>query len=122
MTASWIVALSFFTVSTVLLTSGINALQSNSQAPANRVFFALTMAIAIWSAGMALSAAAATAAAGEVFRRISAAGWSTAYAILLHLILVITGKVKPLQKRSSMVLLYTPALPLPPGLCCAGSA
>ena len=56
MTASWIVALSFFTVSTVLLTSGINALQSNSQAPANRVFFALTMAIAIWSAGMALSA------------------------------------------------------------------
>lgn len=32
------------------------------------------MAIAIWSAGMALSAAAATAAAGEVFRRISAVG------------------------------------------------
>ena len=31
MTASWIVALSFFTVSTVLLTSGINALQSNSR-------------------------------------------------------------------------------------------
>jgi hypothetical protein len=74
------------------------------------VFFALTMAIAIWSAGIALSATATAASTSEIFQRISAIVWSTAYATMLHLILIITGKVKPLQKRSFTLLLYTPAL------------
>lgn len=74
-------------------------MQSNHKTPANRAFFALTAMIAIWSAGMALSTVATDAATSEIFRRISAIGWSTAYAILLHFILIITGKSAAFIKK-----------------------
>jgi len=105
-----IVALLFFTVGTVVLVSGIFTLQGNYKAPANRAFFALTAAITIWSSGMALSVVANDTATGEAFRRIAAIGWGTAYAFLLHFILIITGKFPSLKKRWFYVCLYLPAL------------
>jgi hypothetical protein len=44
---------------------------------------------------MALSVVANDTATGEAFRRIAAIGWGTAYAFLLHFILIITGKFHP---------------------------
>ncbi|MGV8104029.1 MAG: EAL domain-containing protein [Mesotoga sp.] len=104
-----ITSLLFFAVGTVVLTSGIFTLQSNHKTPANRAFFALTAAIAIWSSGMAMSTTANDAATCEIFRRISAVGWSTVYAILLHFILIITGRAPSLRKWWFYLCLYLPA-------------
>lgn len=68
MISSWMVSLLFFTVSIVVLASGIFTLQSNYKAMINRVFFALTLSISIWSSGMALSTVATDVAASEIFR------------------------------------------------------
>ncbi len=59
---------------------------------------------------MALSIVATDAATCEIYRRVSAIGWSTGYAILLHFILIITGKSSALNKWRLYVLLYVPAL------------
>jgi len=100
MISSWMVSLLFFTVSIVVLASGIFTLQSNYKAMINRVFFALTLSISIWSSGMALSTVATDVAASEIFRWIAASGWSTTYSIMLHFILILTDKAKPLCLKS----------------------
>ncbi|MFA5530817.1 MAG: EAL domain-containing protein [Thiohalomonadaceae bacterium] len=110
MPTTLMVSLLFFSVATVVLASGIFVLQNNYKAPANRAFFVLTAAIVIWSSGMALSAAATDAATCEIFRRVSAIGWGTVYAILLHFILIITDKFTSIKKRWFYVFLYLPAL------------
>ncbi len=110
MPASWLFSLLFFAVGTILLASGILALQSSHKSPANRAFFALSAAIAIWSSGMALSAVASEAVAAETWRRVSAIGWGASYAILLHFIFIITGKISQLKMRGLILYLYLPAL------------
>ena len=109
MISSWMVSLLFFAVSTVVLASGIFTLQSNYRAAINRVFFYLTLSIAIWSSGMALSTVAADAGNAEIFRRVSAIGWSTTYTIMLHFILIITDKASLLKKWWFYICLYLPS-------------
>ncbi len=109
MLITWVISLLFFSVGTVVLTSGISALLTHPKAPANRVFFALTAAITIWSAGMAFSTIASDAETCEFFRRFSAIGWSTAYAFLLHFILIKTGKSLSLKKWWFYLCLYLPS-------------
>jgi len=104
------VSLLFLSVATVVITSGIFTAKNNYRVPANRVFFILTAAIAIWSTGMALSIISNDVAISETYRRISAIGWSTAYAILLHFILVITGKSLSFRKWWLYLCLYLPAV------------
>ena len=100
----------FVSVCIVSLACGILVLQKNHRAPANRIFFALIVAINFWSAGLALATIAPDAATCEIWRRFSAIGWGTAYAILLHFILIITGSKKPLQKWWFYLCLYLPAV------------
>jgi PAS domain S-box-containing protein len=109
MLGSWLFSLLFFAVGIVVLASGIFTLLSNFKARANRVFFELTAAIAIWSAGLALSAISPDAATCEIFRRFAAIGWSTTFAILLHLLLIITGKAPPYKKWLFYLCLFLPA-------------
>lgn len=106
---SLIVSILFHAVSTVVLTSGVLTLQGNHKAPANRAFFALTAAITIWSTSMALSTTSTSSVTCEIFRRISAIGWCTTYAILLHFILIITNKSSS-KKLWFYLCLYLPAL------------
>lgn len=109
MLTTLMVSLLFFAVGTVVLASGIFTLQSNYKAPANRMFFALSTSIAIWSTGMALSILATEAAASEVYRRVAAIGWSTVYVILLRFILIVTGYSSSIKRRWQYALLHLPA-------------
>ena len=52
MLATLMISLLYFAVGTVVLTSGVFTLQNNTNAPINRVFFALTVSVTIWSAGI----------------------------------------------------------------------
>lgn len=99
----------FFSVSIVSLVSGLFVLQDNYKIHINRCFFALTVAVSIWSAGFAMATSAADVATCEIWRRFSAIGWGSAYAIILHFILIMTGKKIWLNRWWSYVLLYLPA-------------
>ncbi len=100
----------FISVCFVLLSSGILVLQNNYKASVNQVFFALIVSIILWSFGLALATIATNVSTCEFWRRFSAIGWGTAYAILLHFILIITGRSAILKKWWSYIILYTPAL------------
>lgn len=104
-----LVSLVFLIVSTISLASGIIVLQKLRNA-CGRIFFAFTIAVAIWSFGAGLSSVASDSATGESFLRVSALGWSTAYAIFLHFILKLTGETASTKKRLPLLCLYLPAL------------
>ncbi len=100
----------FFSVCIVSLVSGIFVLQNNHKTLTNRCYFALTVTISIWSAGFALATSAVDMATCEAWRRFSALGWGTAYSIVLHFILIITGRKALLKKWWSYLFLYLPAV------------
>lgn len=100
----------FFSVCVVSLVIGILVLQNNRKAPANISFFVLIIAICIWSVGLALSNSATNETTSENWRRFSAYGWGTAYAITLHFFLIVTGSISLFKKWWSYFLLYLPAL------------
>ena len=100
----------FFSVCIVSLVSGVFVIHNNHKAPANRCFFALVTAVSFWSAGLAFANMAPDVAACEIWRRLSAVGWGTAYAIMLHFFFIITGKDNLLRRWWFYVLLYLPAV------------
>lgn len=99
----------FFTSCIISLVSGILVLQNNHRAPANLCFFAMIIAINFWSLGLALATSSTDVAACEFWRRFSAIGWGSAYAIILHFIMIITGVIKSRKKWWFYFLLYLPA-------------
>ena len=100
----------FFFVGIVSLFSGILILRNNRKAPGNRCFFAIIIAINFWSMGLAFANIAPDAATCKIWRHISAVGWGTVYAIVLHFFLIITGQKTLLKKRWFCFFLYLPAI------------
>jgi len=100
----------FFSVFVISLVSGIFVLHNHAKAYANRVYFALIIAIGFWSIGLAFATSAPDASSCEIWRRFSAVGWGSAYSIILHFILIITGKIRLIKKWWRLVLLYGPAV------------
>jgi hypothetical protein len=113
----------FFAVCIISLILGIYVLQSNPKGLINRCFFVLIVAVNIWSIGLALATPAADAETSGIWRRVAAIGWSTVYGIVLHYILIITGRNALLKKWWFYVFLYLPAFvnilafSIPSGIC-----
>ena len=63
-----------------------------------------------WSAGLGIANIAPDVETCELWRRVSAVGWGTAYAIILHFILIFTGYITLLKKRWLYIILYLPAV------------
>ncbi len=99
----------FFTTCIVSLVSGILVLQNNRKAPANLCFFGLVIAVNFWSLGLALATSATNVVTCEFWRRFSAIGWGSAYAIILHFVIIISGTGRPRKKWWFYLLLYLPA-------------
>ncbi len=99
----------FFTTCIVALISGILVLLNNHKAPANLCFFAMVIAVNFWSIGLAFATSASNVVACEIWRRFSAIGWGSAYAIILHFIIIISGTGKLKKKWWFYFLLYLPA-------------
>lgn len=81
----------FFIAFAVYLFFGIYLMRQNPKAKLNRAFFAVCVSLCLWSLGFAVANAAPTLQTCLFWRRISALGWTTAYALLLHFFLLLTG-------------------------------
>lgn len=88
---------------------GILVLQYNRKAPVNKIFFALIVAVNAWSLGLAFGMNAPDIISCLFWRRFASFGWGTAYAIILHFILIVTDHEASLKKWWSRFLLYLPA-------------
>jgi diguanylate cyclase (GGDEF)-like protein len=100
----------FISVAILALASGILVLQNNHTIISNRIFFALVAAVSIWSSGLAFANLALTRETAELWRRVSALGWGSVYAIFLHFIILISSKRVGKRPWWFYAVLYTPAL------------
>ncbi len=100
----------FISVCVVSTVIGILVLINNHKAPTNKIFFLIVMSVNIWSIGLGFATVSPDAVTAEFWRRVSSFGWGSAYAIIFHFILIITGNGALLKKWWSRVLFYLPAV------------
>ncbi|HOR12914.1 MAG TPA: histidine kinase N-terminal 7TM domain-containing protein [Clostridia bacterium] len=103
-------SLLFFGAFAIYLFFGVYIIHIDPKGTLNRVFFALCVALCIWSLGFAMANSAPTHAICLRWRRISAFGWGSVYCILLHFVLLLSGR-KCVQKPLPLCsLIYLPAV------------
>lgn len=100
----------FFLLAAVYLILGGFVLVDDSRDSQKRLFFLICCALSVWSFGFSVSIVAATEAACIAWRRVSAVGWGSLYALFLHFVLVLTGEKGLLRRRRLLVLMYLPAV------------
>ena len=99
----------FSSICVVSFYLGIYTLYINPKSTTNRLFFALTVALFIWSFGFAMAISAPSISVCLFWRRFAAIGWGLFYSILLHFMISLAGRASLLNKWWKYVLLYLPA-------------
>lgn len=99
----------FSSICIVSLYLGIYTLYTNAKSITNRIFFALTVALFIWSFGFAMAISAPDISVCLFWRRFAAIGWGVFFSILLHFMISLAGRASLLNKWWKYVLLYLPA-------------
>lgn len=102
-------SLLFFTAFAVYLFFGIHVIQLNPRAGPNRLLSALCVSLCLWALGFSIANSAATVETGLFWRRFSALGWTTAYSLLLHFLLVLSPDEHVAPRRRYLWLLHLPA-------------
>lgn len=102
-------SLLFFITFIIELFFGVMVVYLNPKGKLNRQFFLISIALCFWSFGFCMSNSADSMEMAFFWRRIAAVGWTVIYAMLLHMLLILTGKDKILSK-TLYVLFYLPAL------------
>ena len=102
---SWVVFITF----TVELLFGLYILNLNPKGKLNRHFFSIAMVLCIWSFGFAMALMQENIENAIVWRRFSGIGRISLYAVLLHMMIVLSGK-RDVLKKGYLYLLYAPAL------------
>lgn len=91
------------------LAFGVTVMYLNPKGKLNRQFFWISIALCFWSFGFSMANSAPTMEIAFFWRRVAAIGWSTIYAMMLHMILILTQKNERLNPKQYF-LLYSPAL------------
>ena len=99
----------FSLICLVSLYLGIYTLYTNPRSSTNRLFFAVTVALFIWSFGFAMAISAPDIGHCLFWRRFAAIGWGVFFSILLHFMISLAGRAYLLNKWWRYVLLYLPA-------------
>ncbi|KPU44637.1 phytochrome-like protein cph2 [Oxobacter pfennigii] len=103
-------SLLFFTAFAIYLFFGIYIIHLNPKASLNKLFLIVCISLCLWSFGFSIANSAPDLKTCLFWRRISALGWSSIYSILLHFLLVLTGKTSVLKRGWFCLMLYFPAL------------
>lgn len=106
---AFLYSLLLFTESGIYAVFGAYVIINSSRSGFNRTFFALCMALFIWSFGSSIAISAPDLETCQFWRRISAIGWGVMYSILLHFFFILTGRTNILAKAWIYPLIYLPA-------------
>ena len=89
---------------------GIYTICSDSKSMTNKLFFALTISLVLWSLGLGMAVSASDLSVSLFWRRFSALGWGTFFSIMLHFLITFTERSALLNRRWKYILLYSPSL------------
>lgn len=82
----------------------------NLKSRVNKQFFRLMVALAVWAYAYVISISEPTAESSAFWRSFSVFGWGVFHSILLHFVLIITEYRNLSNKRSTLVIIYLPAV------------
>ncbi|HPU45067.1 MAG TPA: EAL domain-containing protein [Thermoclostridium sp.] len=99
----------FSAICTVSLFLGIYTFYTDPMAKTNRLFFSLTISLAIWSFGFAMAISAPDISTCLLWRRFAAIGWGVFFTLLLRFLISLCGFTSMLNRWWKYVLLYLPA-------------
>lgn len=99
----------FFIASVACIFFGIYSLHIDRYKKINKIFFALCIALFIWSFAFSIAISAQNVGSALAWRRIAACGWGSFFCIFFHFSIVLTGKERVLKNRWILMLLYLPA-------------
>ncbi len=99
----------FFIAFILELIFGVAIIYMNPKGKLNRQVFLMSICLCFWSYGFVMLNSAESMEVCLFWRRFSAIGWTMGYAILLHMILILTGR-NNLLKRKHYVFMYLPAM------------
>lgn len=88
---------------------GFHALKLQPKASLYRLFFAISLCLAVWALGCSVVIAAPDGIAAVLWTRIAAVGYGAVYSLILHFTLLLTGHERALQKKWIWPVLYLPA-------------
>ncbi|MET1247168.1 EAL domain-containing protein [Sporolactobacillus sp. STCC-11] len=102
-------SLIFLIICIISLVFGIYVISKNPREKLNRIFFVSCICLCIWSFGFSIAINAPDDETCLFWRRFSAIGWGSIYAVLLHFGVVLTENKRILKKIWIYPLLYLPA-------------
>ncbi|MHB8895970.1 MAG: hypothetical protein ACYC99_12460, partial [Candidatus Geothermincolia bacterium] len=102
---SWQAAIALLTIP-INLALGLYVLSRDPRRTLNRLFFVLTILLAIWGAGEVISLAALSTQAVLVGRKVAAVGWIMLAPVTVHFTLVLTRRLRILEKWWLVLLPY----------------
>jgi diguanylate cyclase (GGDEF)-like protein len=105
-----IFSLIFFTAFAIYFFFGIYAFSLNINSRMNRVFLYCCLALCIWAFSFSISNSAPDYATSLFWRRIAAIGWGSFYSFILHVIFLLTGKMRRFKRKWIYFLIYFPAV------------
>lgn len=76
----------------------------------NQTFFAICMALGLWSLGFFMASTAQTLSVALFWRRFAALGWTSIFSFILIFFILLTGRAKSEKAIRSLWLLHIPAL------------
>ena len=98
----------YFIAFIIVLFFGVLFVYINPRGKLNRHVFMSSIAMCFWAYGFLMANSAPDAETCLLWRRFSAIGWTTTFASLLHVIIILTGRDKNV-KKIWQILLYLPA-------------
>ncbi len=109
MSLSMAYSILFFAAFLLYFFFALYVLHLNRKAATNKAFFIVCLCLCIWSFSFAMANDALTGEICLIWRRISAVGWVSLYSVLLHFLLILTGRAQLFRHRLFSALFYLPA-------------
>ncbi|GAB1432763.1 hypothetical protein MASR2M29_13880 [Spirochaetota bacterium] len=101
-------SLLYFIAFIIVICFGVMLAYMNPRGKLNRQVFIGSIAMGFWAYGFVMANSALDMETCLFWRRFSAIGWTSSFALLLHVVIILTGKDKNIKKRFYF-LLYLPA-------------
>ncbi len=103
-------SLTFYLASIIYLYWGVYIIRLNPKERINRAFFALVLAVFIWSLSYGISNSAIDLETALLWRKIGSIGRMSFFSIILHFMLLLTNTNEELDKQWLIIPLYIPTL------------